>query len=117
MQPKSFPLECEQDLVTGFSQRACTSQSCGINRAVASSLQLLWDCPLEKQLPGGEGDQAALGEADRGELRPPTHSLHRESEPPKKRILLAQSSLQVTAAPADSGTPDLMRNPEPEPPS
>ena len=76
---------------------------------------LLWDCPLGKQLPCGEGDQAAHGEANRGELRPLTHSLHRESEPSKKQILLAQSSLQVTAAPVDSGTLNLMRNPEPEP--
>lgn len=69
--------------------------------------------PGSEQVPGGT-QKLMLGG---GGTWPPTHSLHRESEPPKTRILLAQSSLQVTAAPADSGTPDLMRNPEPEPPS
>lgn len=103
MQPKSFPLECEQDLVTRFSQKACISQSCGINRTVASSSLLLWDCPLGKQLPCGEGDPAAPREVDSGELRPPTHSLHRDSEPSRKWVLLAQFSLQVPAAPADRG--------------
>ena len=104
MQPKSLPLECEQDLVTRFLQKACISQSCGINRTMASSLLLLWDCPLGKQLPCGEGDQATHGEVEEGELRPPTHSLHRESEQSRKWILLVQFSLQVPAAPADRGS-------------